>query len=172
MTMAFWPRRRSLRCPYSPGLRFNRLGCSSGMDIRYPPRMLTEINFPAIILVRLLTRFKGSSKQKCLQTNQKEENKRVEKTSKAIEDYLEALLMLEEKKALLGISSVSALLKVSMPAASQMAGELKALGYIEKEPYGDMVLTAEGRMIANRVYHRHKVLCRYLESIGVYLLVN
>jgi DtxR family Mn-dependent transcriptional regulator len=129
--------------------------------------MLTEVNFPAIILVRLLTRFKGSSKQKCLQTNQKEENKRVEKTSKAIEDYLEALLMLEEKKALLGISSVSALLKVSMPAASQMAGELKALGYIEKEPYGDMVLTAEGRMIANRVYHRHKVLCRYLESIGV-----
>jgi DtxR family Mn-dependent transcriptional regulator len=129
--------------------------------------MLTEVNFPATILVRLPCAFKGRDAQKCLQTEQKEENKRMEKTSKAIEDYLEALLMLEEKKALLDISSVSALLKVSMPAASQMAGELKALGYIEKEPYGDIVLTAEGRMIANRVYHRHKVLCRYLESIGV-----
>jgi DtxR family transcriptional regulator, Mn-dependent transcriptional regulator len=93
--------------------------------------------------------------------------KNVEKTSKAIEDYLEALLMLEEKKALLDISSVASLLKVSMPAASQMAAELKALGYIEKEPYGDIVLTAEGRRIANTVYHRHKVLCRYLVSIGV-----
>lgn len=91
----------------------------------------------------------------------------MEKTSKAIEDYLEALLMLEEKKALLDISSVAAQMKVSMPAASQMASELKGLGYIEKEPYGDIVLTAEGRALANHIYHRHKVLCRYLVSIGV-----
>jgi Mn-dependent DtxR family transcriptional regulator len=52
--------------------------------------------------------------------------KNVEKTSKAIEDYLEAFLMLEEKKAPLDISSVAALLKVSMPAASQMANELQS----------------------------------------------
>jgi Mn-dependent DtxR family transcriptional regulator len=75
--------------------------------------------------------------------------------------------MLEEKKALLDISSVASQMKVSMPAASQMATELKALGYIEKEPYGDIVLTPEGRTLANQVYHRHKVLCRYLVSIGV-----
>jgi DtxR family transcriptional regulator, Mn-dependent transcriptional regulator len=93
--------------------------------------------------------------------------KKMEKTSKAIEDYLEAFLMLEEKKAPLDISSVAALLKVSMPAASQMANELKALGYIEKVPYSDIVLTEQGRLLANTVYHRHKILCRYLESIGV-----
>jgi len=91
----------------------------------------------------------------------------MKKTSKAIEDYLEAFLMLEEKKTPLDISSVAALLKVSMPAASQMANELKALGYIEKKPYSDIVLTEKGRLLANMVYHRHKILCRYLESIGV-----
>lgn len=91
----------------------------------------------------------------------------MEKTSKAIEDYLEALLMLEEKKAPLDISSVASLLHVSMPAASQMANELKALGYIQKEPYRDMRLTFEGRKIAEMVYHRHKVLCLYLVAIGV-----
>lgn len=91
----------------------------------------------------------------------------MEKTSKAIEDYLEAFLMLEEEKTPLDISSVASLLKVSMPAASQMANELKALGYIEKEPYSDIVLTEQGRLLANTVYHRHKVLCHYLISIGV-----
>ncbi|MFA6620049.1 MAG: metal-dependent transcriptional regulator [Bacilli bacterium] len=93
--------------------------------------------------------------------------KNVEKTSKAIEDYLEAFLMLEEEKTPLDISSVASLLKVSMPAASQMANELKALGYIEKKPYSDIVLTEQGRLLANTVYHRHKVLCHYLISIGV-----
>jgi len=93
--------------------------------------------------------------------------KNVEKTSKAIEDYLEAFLMLEEEKTPLDISSVASLLKVSMPAASQMANELKALGYIEKKPYSDIVLTEQGRLLANAVYHRHKVLCHYLISIGV-----
>ena len=91
----------------------------------------------------------------------------MEKTSKAIEDYLEAFLMLEEKKESLDISSVASLLKVSMPAASQMANELKALGYIEKEPYSDIVLTEQGRLLANGTYHRHKILWRYLVSIGV-----
>jgi DtxR family Mn-dependent transcriptional regulator len=91
----------------------------------------------------------------------------MEKTSKAIEDYLEALLMLEEKKALLDVSSVAALLKVSMPAASQMMSELKELGYIDKEPYSDVSLTASGRKLALKVYNRHKVLCSYLISIGV-----
>ena len=91
----------------------------------------------------------------------------MKKTSKAIEDYLEALLMLEEKKALLDVSSVASLLRVSMPAASQMMNELKELGYIEKEPYSDVSLTFSGRKLALKVYNRHKVLCTYLISIGV-----
>jgi DtxR family transcriptional regulator, Mn-dependent transcriptional regulator len=91
----------------------------------------------------------------------------MKKTSKAIEDYLEALLMLEEKKTLLDISSVAALLKVSMPAASQMMSELKKRGLIEKQPYGDIFFTDKGRKIAKEVYHRHKILWKYLVSIGV-----
>jgi len=91
----------------------------------------------------------------------------MEKTSKAIEDYLEALLMLEEKKALLDVSSVALLMKVSMSAASQMMHELKELGYVEKEPYSDVRLTESGRKLAAEVYNRHKVLCSYLISIGV-----
>jgi DtxR family Mn-dependent transcriptional regulator len=91
----------------------------------------------------------------------------MEKTSKAIEDYLEALLMLEEQKQRKDISGVAALLNVSKPAVTQMASELKDLGYIEKEPYSEIVLTPEGRELAAKTYHRHKVLRSYLEGIGV-----
>lgn len=93
--------------------------------------------------------------------------KRMEKTSKAIEDYLEALLMLEEKRSPLDISGVAATLSVSMPAATQMAAELKSLGYIDKKPYGDIFLTESGRSLGEKTYHRHKVLRAYLESLGV-----
>lgn len=91
----------------------------------------------------------------------------MEKTSKAIEDYLEALLMLQEKGQSLSVSSVAEILKISVPASSQMASELKDLGYVEKKPYGDISFTAIGREIGEGVYHKHKVLCRYLVSIGV-----
>jgi DtxR family transcriptional regulator, Mn-dependent transcriptional regulator len=91
----------------------------------------------------------------------------MEKTSKAIEDYLEALLMLEESGSFLNVTSLASQLKVSLPASSQMAGELKNLGYIEKQPYGDITLTPSGRDIATKIYHRHKVLSKYLISLGV-----
>ncbi len=91
----------------------------------------------------------------------------MKKRSRSIEDYLEALLMLQESGKVLGITGLASILKVSKPAATQMANELKALGYIEKEPYGEIKFTEAGRRIGSQVFHRHKVLCRYLTSIGV-----
>jgi DtxR family transcriptional regulator, Mn-dependent transcriptional regulator len=91
----------------------------------------------------------------------------VKKRSRSIEDYLEALLMLEESGKVLGITDLAEILKVSKPAATQMASELKEYGYINKKPYGDIQLTESGRKIASQVFHRHKVLCKYLTSIGV-----
>jgi Mn-dependent DtxR family transcriptional regulator len=91
----------------------------------------------------------------------------MKKRSRSIEDYLEALLMLEESKKALGITDVARILNVSKPAATQMANELKDLGYIEKEPYGDIRFTEAGRRIGSQVFHRHKVLFKFLSSIGV-----
>ncbi len=75
--------------------------------------------------------------------------------------------MLEEQGKHLDVSGIASLLKVSRPAATQMADELKNLGYIDKERYSDIVLTEEGRELAATVYHRHKVLKNYLEKLGV-----
>jgi Mn-dependent DtxR family transcriptional regulator len=91
----------------------------------------------------------------------------MKKRSRSIEDYLEALLMLEESGKALGITDLARILNVSKPAATQMANELKDLGYIEKKPYGDIRFTEAGRCIGSQVFHRHKVLFKFLSSIGV-----
>lgn len=90
-----------------------------------------------------------------------------QKTSRAVEDYLEALLMLEEKREKLDISSVASKIGVSMPAVSKMMNELKEKGYVQKEPYGDISLTDRGRKIAVDTYRRHRILLHFLVSIGV-----
>lgn len=91
----------------------------------------------------------------------------MEKTSRAIEDYLEALLMLENKGSRLEVTEISLLLKVSKPAATQMMDELKDLGYISKEKYGEISLNQSGRRIAEDTLHRHEVLKSLLVEIGV-----
>ena len=91
----------------------------------------------------------------------------MKKNSKAVEDYLESVLILGEKGLSPSITNISNELHVSKPAATQMASELKAKGFISKARYGELALTAVGEKIAKEVYHRHKILRSYLESIGV-----
>jgi DtxR family transcriptional regulator, Mn-dependent transcriptional regulator len=92
---------------------------------------------------------------------------KAQKTSRAVEDYLEALLMLEEKQEKLDISSVASMINVSMPAVSKMMNELKEKGHVQKEPYGDISLTEQGRKIAVDTYRRHRILLQFLLNIGV-----
>lgn len=89
------------------------------------------------------------------------------KNSKAVEDYLEAILIIEEKGLQPSITNIANELHVSKPAATQMASELKSKGYISKARYGELALTPVGEEVALAVYHRHKVLRAYLEGIGV-----
>jgi DtxR family transcriptional regulator, Mn-dependent transcriptional regulator len=91
----------------------------------------------------------------------------MEKNSKAVEDYLESVLILQEKNLPPSITNIANELHVSKPAATQMASELKVKGYISKARYGELALTPVGEEVAAAVYHRHKVLRTYLESIGV-----
>lgn len=91
----------------------------------------------------------------------------MEKTSRAIEDYLEALLMLQEKGKPLEVSEVANLLNVSKPASTKMMDELKELSYIDKEKYGSITFTEEGLKIAKATLHRHEVLKQALLLLGI-----
>lgn len=89
------------------------------------------------------------------------------KPSKAMEDFLEALLMLEEEGKPLETTLVAEMLGISKPAVHQMGHELIDRGYITRKDYGDMTLLPAGREIAKFTLHRHRVLKAYLLSLGV-----
>ena len=91
----------------------------------------------------------------------------MKKPTKAVEDYLEALLVLENSQEPLETTKVADFLHVSKPAVNQMANELIDKGYITRQPYGDLVMTESGRAIAKKVYHRHVTIKTHLIQLGV-----
>ncbi len=90
-----------------------------------------------------------------------------EKISKSVEDYLEAILMVEERFHVIHSSEVAKLLNVSRPAVAKAMHELTAKNYINMVRYGEITLTENGRQIANSVYDRHKTIKLFLLKLGI-----
>jgi len=89
------------------------------------------------------------------------------KIQKAAEDYLEAMLMLKERKGYIRSVDIADLLKVTKPTVSYSVKRLRENGYIVMDSGGLITLTDAGMDIAGRIYARHKLLIAFLESLGV-----
>ena len=84
------------------------------------------------------------------------------------EDYLERILMLQEKNGFVRAIDISTDMGYSKPSISIALKKLKSEGFIlidEKTNY--ISLTQAGLDIANNVYERHKVISSMLISLGV-----
>lgn len=86
---------------------------------------------------------------------------------KSGQDYLEAILVLEIQKSDPSVRStdIARHLNVSKPSVSRAMGLLKDGGYIEMESYGQVRLTERGRLVAEEVYNRHRILTRFFRDI-------
>ena len=91
----------------------------------------------------------------------------MKKRTKAIEDYLEAILIIQNKKEPVQSVKIAALLKVSKPAVAKAMKELLELEYIVKAYYGLISLTESGLAIAKKTYKKHKLIKKFLLNIGV-----
>ena len=80
----------------------------------------------------------------------------MKKTTKAIEDYLEAIVILENNREPVQSTKIAQFLHVSKPAVAQAMKELLELKYIQKVPHGEISLTPQGRTIATKTYNKHK----------------
>ena len=89
------------------------------------------------------------------------------KYTKAEEDYLEAIYVLGGTDGKVQSVAVSNKLSVSKPAVNMATNDLAKKGLIEKQRYGDLSLTTEGRAVAEEVYARHTLLKQLLMYIGV-----
>ena len=89
------------------------------------------------------------------------------KIQQSAEDYLETMLMLEEKYGYIRSIDIAKHLGVTKPSVSYAVKRLKESGYINMEANGPITLAPPGRKIATRIYERHKALRTFLELLGV-----
>ncbi len=83
------------------------------------------------------------------------------------EDYLEAILVLQEKHGVVRSIDVAQHLGYSKPSISRAMSILKNSGHIVMEKDGRLELTEEGRKVAQRIYERHRFLSQWLVQLGV-----
>lgn len=89
------------------------------------------------------------------------------KIMKSSEDYLEAMLILQEKRGFIRSIDIADHVGVSKPSVSYAVRRLRENGYVKMAQDGLITLTEKGMDIAVRMYERHKLLTDLLISLGV-----
>ncbi|MDO5388269.1 MAG: metal-dependent transcriptional regulator [Clostridia bacterium] len=83
------------------------------------------------------------------------------------ENYLEAILMIKERKGYVRSIDIANELGVSKPSVSRAMSVLRKEGLIDVDGLNQILLTDEGKKIAETIYERHRVLTKFLISLGV-----
>ena len=87
------------------------------------------------------------------------------KLSSNMEDYLEAIMVAENKDGLARVTDVRDLLGVKTPSVTGALRVLAEKGYVKHEPYQGVKLTAKGRRAAQDVKARHVILSSFLTDV-------
>jgi DtxR family Mn-dependent transcriptional regulator len=89
----------------------------------------------------------------------------MQKRTASMEDYLEAIMLLDREQEGATVTSISRFLEVTKPSVSAALSKLADSGLVEHQKYGEVTLTAEGRRTARDVYHRHTTLLSFLTDV-------
>lgn len=89
------------------------------------------------------------------------------KSEESIEDYLESILILSRRLPAVRSIDVANELSFSKPSVSVAMKNLKGRKYITVSDEGYILLTNEGRKLAESVYERHTLLTDWLVHLGV-----
>ncbi len=92
--------------------------------------------------------------------------KKDERTDR-MEDYLEVIYELVERKGYATTVDISTYLNVSSPSVTKMVQRLDESGYLNYEKYRGIKLTAEGIHVARNIRNRHGLLAEFFKIIGV-----
>ena len=90
-----------------------------------------------------------------------------EGVGKTVEEYLEAILMIQEEQGYVRSIDVAEKLGITKPSVSYTTKRLIENGYLTKDHGGMLVLTDSGKKIAGSTYNRHTTLTHFFISLGV-----
>lgn len=86
---------------------------------------------------------------------------------KTVEDYLEAILMIKEKKGNVRSIDIAEHMNIKKPSVTYITKMLKEKGYITMDETNLIILTNDGMKIASETFNRHKVLTKVFMMLGV-----
>lgn len=83
------------------------------------------------------------------------------------ENYLETILIIQERKGSVRSIDIANELNFSKPSVSVAMKNLRENGYISVDDNGYISLTDSGFDIADRMYERHRIISQYFMLLGV-----
>jgi Mn-dependent DtxR family transcriptional regulator len=88
-------------------------------------------------------------------------------SSAAVEDYLERILELINRKGYARVVDIASALRISQASVTNMVQRLDTEGLLKYEKYRGLILTATGKRLARQIAHRHRLLTDFLKLLGV-----
>lgn len=85
----------------------------------------------------------------------------------SMEDYLEAVLVLQQKHGYIRCVDVAGYLGVTKPSVSRAVKELSKKKCLLKKDDGTLSLTEQGRQISQQIYEKHQFFTKQLIEAGV-----
>ena len=85
----------------------------------------------------------------------------------SMEDYLEAVFMLQQKNGYARCVDVAEYLGVTKPSVSRAVKELSKNKYLLKKEDGTLSLTKQGLQLAEQIYETHRFFTERLIAAGV-----
>ena len=83
------------------------------------------------------------------------------------EMYLESILVLTKEGKDIRAVDLCEYMGYSKPSVSRALAILKKSGHVQVDKSGHLALTEEGRIVAEKIYERHKILTEFLIKLGV-----
>ncbi len=84
----------------------------------------------------------------------------------SLEDYLEAIYIISlQSGGSVRVTDLASRLKIRKASVSEALTRLSKRGLIKHKRYGMITLTAKGKDVAEKIYRRHMIFCRFLEEV-------
>ena len=89
------------------------------------------------------------------------------KIHRSSEDYLAAILVLENKKGSVRNVDVAEYMGYSKPSITNAVSVLRKAGYVRIDESRNIKLTTVGKKVAEKIYEKYEFFLKYLMAIGV-----
>ncbi len=89
----------------------------------------------------------------------------MSKVTPNMEDYLEAILVLERRNKVTRVKDIAEFLSIKNPSVTQQIHKLMEMGLVDHKSYGHVLLTREGTKIAKETHQRHLFFAGLLKDV-------